>query len=184
MTERLERAALLLRLVDELRKKGSPCGQTHLQKAAYFAQCLMDVPLGFRFVLYRHGPFSFDLRDECAALRADCLLRFGPIRSWGPEIEATERKEYIEGIFQDKVGRYDGALAFVAETVGDKGSAELERLGTALFVTLDGGRGSAIEARCRRVTELKPHITTEKARTAVEEIDGIIEASKGRTLVR
>ena len=182
--DRLERAAVLLRLVEELRKKGSPCGQSHLQKAAYFTQCLLDVPLGFRFVLYRHGPFSFDLRDECTSLRADCLLRFGPIRSWGPEIEATERKEYIDGIFYARVDRYNEAIAFVAETVGDKGSTELERLGTALFVTLDGGCGWAIEDRCRRVTELKPHITTEEARTAVEDIDGIIEASKAHTLVR
>ena len=180
--DRLERAALLLRLVDELRKKGSPCGHTHLQKATYFAQHLMDVPLGFRFVLYRHGPFSFDLRDECTALRADDLLRFGAIQSWGPEIEPTERKEYIDGIFHHTLGRYDESIAFVAETVGDKGSLELERLGTALFVTLDGESGPAIEDRCRRVTEMKPHITAEKARTAVEEIDRIIESSKSLAL--
>lgn len=176
--DRLEKAALLLRLVDELHKKGSPCGHTHLQKAAYFAQHLMDVPLGFRFVLYRHGPFSFDLRDECTALRADDLLRFGAMQSWGPEIKPTERKEYIDGIFHRTLGRYNESIAFVAEMVGDKGSSELERLGTALFVTLDGDCGSAIEDRCRRITELKPHITSEKAQTAVEKIDGIIESSK------
>ena len=182
--DRLERAALLLRLVEELHKKGSPCGQAHLQKAAYFAQCLMDVPLGFRFVLYRNGPFSFDLRDECTALRADCLLRFGSIRSWGPEIEATDRKEYIDGIFHDRLEPYNGTIAFVAETIGDKGGAQLERLGTALFVTLDGEMSSPIEDRCRRVTELKPHITRESARTAVEEIDAIIEASKAHAFAR
>ena len=54
--ERLERAALLLRLVDRLREKGSPCGLTHVQKATYFVQDLMDVPLGFRFVLYKIWP--------------------------------------------------------------------------------------------------------------------------------
>ena len=51
--------------------------------------------------------------------------------------------------------------------------------GTALFVTLNAGSGRSIEDRCRRVTELKPHITTENARAAVGEIDRVIEASKG-----
>ena len=177
--ERLERAALLLRLVDRLREKGSSCGLTHVQKATYFVQDLMEVPLGFRFVLYKYGPFSFDLRDECSALRADYLLKFDSVHDWGPAMAPTERKEYIDRIFHHKVDTYDRAVEFVAETIGGKGSADLERLGTALFVTLNAGSGRSIEDRCRRVTELKPHITTENARAAVGEIDRVIEASKG-----
>lgn len=182
--DRLERAALLLRLLEELHKQGSPCGQVHLQKAVYFAQGLMDIPLGFRFVLYRHGPFSFDLRDECTALRADHLLRFGSIQPWGAEYEPTDRKEYLDGIYRDRVDRYSESIAFVAGTIGDKGGAELERLGTALFVTLDERTGSTAEDRSSRVTDLKPHIPTDKARMAVEKIDGIIEASKRHALTQ
>lgn len=31
----LKRSAILLRLVDEMKKRGSWCGETHLQKGAY-----------------------------------------------------------------------------------------------------------------------------------------------------
>ena len=55
--ERLQRASILLRLNEELRKSGSWAGETHMQKATFFLQELLAVPLGFDFVLYKHGPF-------------------------------------------------------------------------------------------------------------------------------
>ena len=36
------------------------------------------MPLGYDFTLYKHGPFSFDLRDDIHALRADGLLDLEP----------------------------------------------------------------------------------------------------------
>jgi hypothetical protein len=62
--ERLQRASILLTLNEELRRAGSWAGETHMQKATYFLQELTRIPLEFDFVLYKHGPFSFDLRDE------------------------------------------------------------------------------------------------------------------------
>ena len=58
--DRLRRAAILTQLVGNLRREGSWCGETHVQKATFFLQELMEVPLGFNFVLNKHGPFSFD----------------------------------------------------------------------------------------------------------------------------
>jgi len=55
--DRLQKAALITRLLQNLRSKHSWCGETHIQKAAFFAQELMEVPLGFEFILYKHGPF-------------------------------------------------------------------------------------------------------------------------------
>ena len=71
---RLPQAAIVTRLTGRLRDQGSWCGETHLQKAMYFLQELMEVPTGFEFILYMHGPFSFDLRAELTSLRADGLL--------------------------------------------------------------------------------------------------------------
>ena len=59
--DRLRRAALLTRLIQRLRDRGSWCGETHLQKASLLLQDLTGVPLGFDYILYKHGPFSFDL---------------------------------------------------------------------------------------------------------------------------
>ena len=44
---RLERATILVTLIEKLSMEGSWCGETHVQKATYFLQELMGVPLGF-----------------------------------------------------------------------------------------------------------------------------------------
>ena len=74
--ERIKNITILLQLIESLRKNGSWCGETHIQKAIYSLQQLKGVPLNFNFVLYKHGPFSFDLRDELTAMRADGLIAF------------------------------------------------------------------------------------------------------------
>ena len=66
---RLQRAAVLLTLLEQLQARGSWCGETHVQKSVYFLQDLLQVPLGFEFVLYKHGPYSFDLNDEITAVQ-------------------------------------------------------------------------------------------------------------------
>ena len=62
--ERLQKAAILTELADQLRREGSWCGHTHMQKATYFLQDLLEVPTGYEFILYKHGPYSFDLSEE------------------------------------------------------------------------------------------------------------------------
>ena len=72
--DRFDRAAVLTELADRLRANGSWTGETHLQKATYVLQELLMVPLNFEFVFYKHGPFSFDLREELTSMRADGFL--------------------------------------------------------------------------------------------------------------
>lgn len=84
--ERLAREAVLLSLVEKLRQAGSWCGETHVQKATYFLQEVAGVPLGFPFILYKHGPFSFDLRDELTAMRADGFLTLEPRDPYGASL--------------------------------------------------------------------------------------------------
>lgn len=86
---RLKKDALLCELADQLRHSGSWCGETHVQKATYFLQELRRVPLEFEFVLYRHGPFSFDLRDELTAMRADGFLDLSERGPYGPSLVPT-----------------------------------------------------------------------------------------------
>ena len=41
MLKRMQRDAVLLSLMNEMRAKGSWCGETHVQKSAYFLQELL-----------------------------------------------------------------------------------------------------------------------------------------------
>jgi uncharacterized protein YwgA len=174
--ERLQKAAVLTRLLDRLRAKESWGGETHIQKAAYFLQTLLGVPLGFEFVLYRYGPFSFDLRDELTALRADDLLGLEIRAPYGPRLITTEQGRTWQGRFPKTLGRYGDAIDFVAQTLGDEDVAGLEKVATALYVTTNWDE-SDVEARAARLRELKPHIPLDAAREAVRRLDRITAAA-------
>ena len=72
--KRLQQAAILVSLIEALEKKDSWCGETNVQKATYFLQELFGVPLGFKFILYKYGPYSFDLSEKLTYLCADSIL--------------------------------------------------------------------------------------------------------------
>ena len=177
--DRLRRAALLTRLIERMRERDNWCGETHIQKATFFAQELMGVPLGFEFILYKHGAFSFDLRDELAGLRADGLLRF-ELQRPGPRIAPTDRKDYIQCFYKRTLGKYEERIRFVVNRLGDKKSAELERLSTAFLVTQRVGAGAPVTDRAQRVATLKPHMSCDLARAAVEEVDRMVKEVEAR----
>jgi len=173
--DRLRRAALLTQLIERLRRRGSWCGETHVQKATLFLQDLTRIPMGFDFILYKHSPFSFDLRDELTSLRADELIKLEPQWPYGPRIMTTDRSKYIQGLYSKTLEKYNDSISFIAEKLGAKGVADLERLATALYVTQRAGTDASIDKRAAKLTALKPHITRDDAVAAAMEVDCIIE---------
>jgi len=170
---RLQKVSVLADLAALLRDNGSWCGETHLQKATYFLEELLGVPLDFEFIIYKHGPFSFDLRDELTAMRADGVLELQPHPApYGPGLIATESSQELRQRFPVTLSRYRKVIEFVAQELGAKGSTDLERLGTALYVIRERPKASVNE-RVARIIALKPHLTPEDARNAVEELDRI-----------
>ena len=169
--ERLQKVSLIIDLLKKLRDKGSWCGETHIQKSIYFLQELTGVPMEFDFILYKHGPFAFDLRDELNAMRADDLIEhvFHPT-PYGPSVAPTRSGINVHDHFPKTVKKYSRELDFVANYLGDKGVAELERMGTALYVTLKN-KGADIQTRAAEINELKPHIPVTEAHRAIEEVE-------------
>src|SRR5437764_14602240 len=168
--DRLQRAAVLTRLIEQLRHKWSWCGETHVQKATLFLQDLLLVSLGFDFILYKHGPFSFDLRDELTALRADELVLLEPQRGYGPRIATTDRSKYIQDLYPKTLEKYDNRISFVTHKLG----GNLERLATAFFLTKAADSPSSLETRAAKLIMLKPHIDRDEAMAAITEADQII----------
>jgi len=174
--KKLQRVAVLLDLINELTARGSWCGETHVQKATYFLQELLKVPTEFDFILYKHGPFSFELRDELTSMRADGLLELRSQLPYGPTLVATETGMQLMKEYPKTLGQYRRYITFVAEALRDKNVADLERLGTALFVTLEDQHRSE-EERVEEISDLKPHIDREAAETALKEVEKIMAAS-------
>ena len=177
--DRICRGALLSSLLQEMRKNDSWCGETHIQKAVYFLQDVTEVPLNFKFVLYKHGPFSFDLRRELMALRADGILELEFQEPYGPRFKPAERSwRHQQNYFSETLDQYQLPIEFIASKLGNRWVSALERLATSLFVTNELEKGST-KARVKAVTRLKPHISFEDAKRAMDEVDEILrEAPK------
>ena len=177
--DRIKRAAVISSLADRLWQKGSWCSETHFQKVGYFLQERLRVPLGFDFVMYKHGPFSFDLRDELTSLRADGLLQILVRPPYGPSFVTTDVARDLQDAFPKTLQQYEGALDFVVNKLGSRTVADLERLATALFVTLRPKSGDrSVEGRARELHQLKQHIPEAVARSAVQELDRLVEDSE------
>jgi uncharacterized protein YwgA len=175
---RLQKAALVGHLIQKLHENRSWCGETHVQKATFLLQEMMGVPLEFDFILYKHGPFSFDLRDEVTSMRADRLVELKSQLPYGPRIVPTDRNIYIKGLYSKTLSMYENRIAFVAEKLGDRGVAELERLATAFYISKCVGIEPSVDKRAKELMRLKPHITPDNAMTAIEEIEKIKNEAK------
>lgn len=170
----LAQKTILVGLIKRLADKGSWAGETHLQKAAYLLAELRDVDFDFDFILYKHGPFSFELRDELASMRAEGLVDgFAPNPRYGPRLVVTARGEELEEQFAKTMQRYGESLDWIADVLGDRGVMDLERLATAMWVTRQNPSES-VRARAEVLTHVKPHILLDAAVESVEEIDRLI----------
>lgn len=167
---RLERAAILSYLVKALRGLGSWTGETHVQKAAYLLQHAASVPLGYEFVLYKHGPFSFDFHDELDELGADGLLVVEPQGyPYGPKLGVTSIGQRNLELRSDTVQRYQDVIDRVAAFVGSRGVGALERLATAFLMHEQSPKASDDEL-AEHLVAVKPHVGRFDALSAVREI--------------
>src|ERR1035441_5879877 len=177
----VEQSGLLLALADALRKQGSWAGETHVQKAGYLLQHLLHVPIGVRYILYKHGPFSFDLRGAISEMEADDLIRWEPKPyPYGPSLQPGPNASYVLAISRSPRA-FQGQIEFTAEKLSGKNVAALERLATALYVSLEVGVSPT--SRAQRIHALKPHVSIQQAEVAVDEIDEILADAEHRHLV-
>jgi hypothetical protein len=169
MDER-EKQAIVAALDERLAQRGSWCGETHLQKAVFFLQELFEVSTDFRFIFYKFGPFSRDLRGELSAMRADGFLEVVPSPPYGPKLMLTEQaREQLIDRRAKAIGPYEGPLSFVADRLASLGVGDLERLAAALWVRRRLPDATEDE-QAARINELKPHVTVGRARKALQEI--------------
>jgi hypothetical protein len=171
-----KRAVLLTLLAREMGKRGSWCGETHIQKATFLLQELLGVDIGLEFILYRHGPFSFELRDALSSMQADELLAVVvKQQGYGPTYVPTSFSESFLERFPKTVTRYSAQVEFIADQLGDMGVADLEKITTAFFIA-DRENVTDIEEQAKRLVELKPHISLTDARWAGRQVERLKDA--------
>src|SRR5688572_29134336 len=130
--DNLQKAAILSRLVVELRERGSWSGETHVQKATFLLQDAAGVPLDYHFVLYKHGPFAFDLREDLNESNGDGLLVIEPqAYPYGPKLTVTTRGQRNMQLREETIQRYRERIDAVVGFAGANGVTWLERIATA-----------------------------------------------------
>jgi hypothetical protein len=165
--------APILAVIDKLRQHGSRAGKTHLQKTLFLAGTAF-METSFEFVLYKHGPYSFDMEHELEQMRSYGAITVEPASDgYDVFLLAGEMAPFVRRgapLTPQEQTAIDRACAFV----DSKNVAELERLATAAWIrTQEGitdGEGVAL-----RLHELKPHIPVQAARQADLELTHLLD---------
>ncbi len=173
----LARKAVLLSLVENLRDRKSWCSETHIQKTVYFLQTLLRVPLGFDFILYKHGPYSFELSDEIMLMRTDSFIKLIPQQPYGPSLTSGDRGELLKNNFPKTIDKYKKQVKFIAEQLGDQKVSKLEKVATALYVTEERSKMSRTEM-AQRIHKLKKHVSVAEGEEALKDVEKIKKAAK------
>ena len=106
-------------------------------------------------------------------MRADSFLAL-QVRDprYGPCYVPGELAVGLLERYPKTVAQFASRVEFVAERLGGKRVADLERTATALYVRREMESASVAE-RADRITRLKPHISPSDATAAVDEVDQI-----------
>jgi uncharacterized protein YwgA len=163
---------ILLRAMEALKNAGSWCGETHVQKAVFLCQEIAEVPSKFKFILYKHGPYSFELSEVLQGLIADELVAVQPRPPYGPGLALAKEAQQTAKVI-DRDSATAAKIDFICQKVNRKGVGDLEKLATAVFVNRKNGRELPIEKRAELLTSLKPHVPLDAAREAFIEAEAI-----------
>ncbi|WP_031387077.1 hypothetical protein [Desulfonatronum thiodismutans] len=160
----------ILEMIEKLRKNGNWAGETHVQKAMFFLDKKCQVDTGFEFVLYKHGPYSFELHDTLDFLFALCLVEHEIRPPYGPRIKLTKNGKMFLARHDDELAPTKKHIADVASWFGSSGVGELEKLATALWVQSEAN-GQDFAEMAREVHKIKPHIPFSEAEQAFHKVN-------------
>ena len=164
--------ALLAELVDSMHENGSWVGETHIQKTMLFLQKLSGNPTEYTYVLYKHGPFSFDLHDELGTLVAGGVLSIQQNPApYGPSFRTTDVAIDLRNRYQTITDRYRKIIEFVSRRISTNKVVDLEKLATALYIK--NSTDKSIDDYAKEMVSIKPHIDYGAAIDAIKEVNEI-----------
>lgn len=168
--------AIILSTIEELNRRGSWTGKTHVQKALSLVNSRDKIELPFQFVLYKHGPYSFDVEDEIEQMKGYAAIESEPIPGFGVTLSRGPMANYVYARYTLEAEE-SSEIKKVCEFVASRSVTELERLATAAWIR-SVEHISDREQVARRLNELKPHVSVDDARSADVEIGKLLPAGK------
>jgi hypothetical protein len=167
------------------RSKAGYIGRTALMKYMYLLQTVRGVPLGYRFTLYSYGPFDSDVlvdltvAEAFEAVKTELELYSG---GYGYKIRPAHNSKWLEKRSEKFLSRYRKDLDWVIKNFGSFSSAELELVGTIVYVDREVLRGktrTGLQQIAKLVHEIKPHFSKEEILQHASRLaeDNILKAS-------
>lgn len=162
--------ALILEVINGLKTSKSWTGKTHVQKTMFLVNEATSIQVPFEFVLYKHGPYSFDIETELEQMKSYSGISVQPVSSYGVELKPSDNADLIRSL-APLTPLEKESIDKICLFVGNKGVVELERLATAVWIRRRERVTDPHEV-ARRVNGLKPHISLAEA----IEADSIVTA--------
>ena len=182
MLDGLQQQAIVVGAIKSLRSNRSWAGETHVQKSLYFLQNLMGLPLTYKFVLYKHGPYSFDLHNDIGKMRAYDFVELEPRPPYGPAFKEGKIADKLLTMCDRTVASYLPSIDFIAKFFGDANVRELERYATALYVSLENPN-QPHDYLANKINEFKPHIALEEATVAIQSVEKLRQSALDEGLI-
>jgi uncharacterized protein YwgA len=156
--------ALLLAMIEKLRAQGSWTGKTHVQKAMFLVLEATPATPPFEFVLYKHGPYSFDIENELEQMKSYGAISQTPVAGYGVVLNLGENAEFVKKRSSLSPTEQE-SIARIAQFVGKKNVADLEKEATVAWIrNRENIRDT--QAVAERIHDLKPHIPVADAAVA------------------
>lgn len=151
--------AYILEAIRSLRKSGSWTGRTHVQKTLALVSAIVGADLPFSFVLYKHGPYSFEVNDEIDRMISYDALRSIPQGTYGPTLEPGDGECFTDAFGEGNQSALE-LIPKVAAYVGSRNVVSLEALATATWIRTRENVDDDLQVQ-NRLAELKPHLPIE-----------------------
>lgn len=175
--DRYANQAIVLELLKLMKSASSWCGETHLQKSVFILEYgLSNSSLHYAYIMYKHGPYSFDLHDELSSMISNGMIEVESRNGYGSSLFVSDLGMRILERFPNTVGAQRDDLSMVASRFSAKTATELERIATALFVQTrykDLDR----EQQYEKFREFKPYLPEGSAERGFAELEaGLLRA--------
>ncbi|NLY31092.1 MAG: restriction endonuclease [Firmicutes bacterium] len=171
------RYALIVLLTDRMHASRQKFGKTALQKLVYLLQAVFNVPAGYQYSLYLHGPFCSELANDL-----DYLHCLGGVQvsldssSSGYSITPSENAQIIKDKANDFLSEYQSEIDQLLDTFGPRRVKELELFSTIVFVDRDAvnsGRNQDRDHFIREIQNIKPHFSREEIVSTIAELESL-----------
>lgn len=164
--------SFILSVIENLQKYGSWTGKTHIQKTSFLLKVLSKIEVPFRFVLYKHGPYSFELQNEFEEMKSYAATVSGEVTHYGSRfflgMNATRIQE-ISPLDEAVVEEIERICKFV----NCKNVSDLEKIATVAWIHFEEKLIDP-DGVSNRLHELKPHISSEQASEAYAELQSVL----------